>query len=63
MENIFVFSWFSKLPEIYCMLVEGHICIWSQTYTQKFFIMDCVGERSIFLCLMPLFSYNVSKVA
>ena len=62
-ENTFMFSCFSKLPEIYRLLAEGHICIWSQMYTQKFFIMGCVGEQSIFLCLMPLCSYSVSKVA
>jgi hypothetical protein len=37
-ENTFVFSCFSRLPEIYCLLVEGHFFIWSQMYTQKFFL-------------------------
>jgi hypothetical protein len=63
MGNAFVFPCFSKLLEIYCLLIEGHVCIWSQIYKQKFFIMDCVGEHSIFFCLMPLCFYNASKVA
>jgi hypothetical protein len=33
-ENTFVFSCFSKLPEIYCLLVEGHFCVWSRMNTQ-----------------------------
>jgi len=36
-ENTFVFSCFSKLPEIYCLLVEGHFFyLVSDVYTKIF---------------------------
>ena len=55
MENTFVFSCFSKLPEIYCLLVRGNICIWSQIYIYIDFFFHLLHRRTVDL----LMSYAV----